>query len=127
VRAVPHLCELYPGICLTTEEKARKNLSHGKKNLSQGQKNLSQGKENLSQGQENLSQGKENLSQGKENLRVRKTSVRVRKTRSVNATRGRGFNLSVGGHDPLKVSCAHHSESGRESIKADSKECTVTS
>jgi len=27
MRAVPRLCELYPGICLTTEEKARKNLS----------------------------------------------------------------------------------------------------
>jgi hypothetical protein len=27
VRAVPRLCELYPGICLTTEEKARKTLS----------------------------------------------------------------------------------------------------
>ena len=27
--AVPRLCELYPGICLTTEEKARKNLSQG--------------------------------------------------------------------------------------------------
>jgi hypothetical protein len=27
LRAVPHLCVLYPGICLTTEEKARKNLS----------------------------------------------------------------------------------------------------
>jgi hypothetical protein len=26
MRAVPRLCELYPGICLTTEEKARKNL-----------------------------------------------------------------------------------------------------
>jgi hypothetical protein len=24
VRAVPHLCGLYPGICLTTEEKTRK-------------------------------------------------------------------------------------------------------
>jgi hypothetical protein len=24
VRAVPRLCELYPGICLTTEEKERK-------------------------------------------------------------------------------------------------------
>ena len=24
------LCEFYPGICLTTEEKARKNLSQGK-------------------------------------------------------------------------------------------------
>jgi len=36
VRAVPRLRELYPGICLTTEEKARKNLSQGGKNLSQG-------------------------------------------------------------------------------------------
>jgi hypothetical protein len=29
VRAVPHFCGFYPGICLTTEEKARKNLSQG--------------------------------------------------------------------------------------------------
>jgi len=29
VRAVPRLGYLYPGICLTTEEKARKNLSQG--------------------------------------------------------------------------------------------------
>jgi len=29
VRAVPSLCGFYPGICLTTEEKARKNLSQG--------------------------------------------------------------------------------------------------
>ena len=28
-RAVPRLCELYPGICLTTEEKAWGNLSRG--------------------------------------------------------------------------------------------------
>jgi hypothetical protein len=27
VRAVPRLCELHPGICLTTEEKSWKNLS----------------------------------------------------------------------------------------------------
>ena len=26
---MPRLCELYPGICLATEEKARKNLSQG--------------------------------------------------------------------------------------------------
>jgi len=32
VRAVPRLCELYPGICLTSEEKARKNLSQGRTN-----------------------------------------------------------------------------------------------
>ena len=35
MRAVPRLCEFYPGICLTTEEKAWENLSQGKKNLSQ--------------------------------------------------------------------------------------------
>jgi hypothetical protein len=37
---VPRLCEIYPGICLTTEEKARKNLSQGKKNLSQVKENF---------------------------------------------------------------------------------------
>jgi len=26
---MPRLCELYPGICLTTEEEARTNLSQG--------------------------------------------------------------------------------------------------
>jgi hypothetical protein len=39
---VPRLCEFYPGICLTTEEKACKTLSQGKKNLNQVKKNLSQ-------------------------------------------------------------------------------------
>jgi hypothetical protein len=29
--AVPRLCRLYPGICLTTEEKAWINLGHGSK------------------------------------------------------------------------------------------------
>jgi len=29
VRTVPRLCELYPGICITTEEKAGRNLSQG--------------------------------------------------------------------------------------------------
>ena len=29
MRAVPRLGELYSGICLTSEEKARKNLSQG--------------------------------------------------------------------------------------------------
>ena len=29
VRAVPRLCGFYPGTCLTTEEKARENLSQG--------------------------------------------------------------------------------------------------
>ena len=35
MRAVTRLCEFYPGICLTTEEKAQKNLSQVKKNLGQ--------------------------------------------------------------------------------------------
>ena len=30
MRAVPCLCEFYPGICLITEEKARKTLSQGR-------------------------------------------------------------------------------------------------
>ena len=38
---MPRLCEFYPGICLTAEEKARKTLSQGKKNISQVKKNLS--------------------------------------------------------------------------------------
>jgi hypothetical protein len=42
VRALPHLREFYPGICLTTAEKARKNLSQGKINLSKVKKNFSQ-------------------------------------------------------------------------------------
>jgi hypothetical protein len=43
MRAVPRLCEfLYPGICLTTQVEARKNLSQSKKNLSWVKKNLSQ-------------------------------------------------------------------------------------
>jgi hypothetical protein len=38
VRSVPRLCEFYPGICLKTEEKARKNLSQVKKNLKTSKK-----------------------------------------------------------------------------------------
>ena len=36
VRAVPRLCELCPGICLTIEEKARKNLSQGSRRVPAG-------------------------------------------------------------------------------------------
>jgi len=36
VRAVPRLGELYPGICLTTEEKARKTLSQGSRRMPAG-------------------------------------------------------------------------------------------
>ena len=33
MRTVPRLCEFYPGICLTTEEKAWKNLSQGSRRV----------------------------------------------------------------------------------------------
>jgi len=36
MRAVPHLCLLYPGICLTTEGKARKSLSQGSRRITVG-------------------------------------------------------------------------------------------
>jgi hypothetical protein len=36
VRAMPRLCGFYPGICLTTEEKARKNLSEGSQRVPAG-------------------------------------------------------------------------------------------
>ena len=36
VRAVPLLCDLYPGISLTTEGKTRKYLSHGSRRVSVG-------------------------------------------------------------------------------------------
>jgi len=36
MRAVPRFCGFYSGTCLTTEEKARKNLSQGSQYLSQG-------------------------------------------------------------------------------------------
>jgi len=36
VWAVSRLCELHPGICLTTEEKARKNPSQGSRRVPVG-------------------------------------------------------------------------------------------
>jgi hypothetical protein len=36
VQAVPRLCGFYPGICLTTEERARKNLSQGSRRVPAG-------------------------------------------------------------------------------------------
>jgi len=33
---MPRLCELYPGICLTTEEKAQKYLSRGSRRVPVG-------------------------------------------------------------------------------------------
>jgi len=36
VRAVQRLCGFYPGICLTTEEKAWKNLSQGSRRVPAG-------------------------------------------------------------------------------------------
>jgi len=36
VRAVPLLCGIYPGICLTADEKARKSLSQGNRKVPVG-------------------------------------------------------------------------------------------
>jgi len=36
VRAVPHLRELYPGICLTNKEKTQRNLSQGSRRVPAG-------------------------------------------------------------------------------------------
>jgi hypothetical protein len=36
VRAVPRLRGLYPGICITTEEKTRKTLSQGRRRVPSG-------------------------------------------------------------------------------------------
>ena len=36
VRAEPHVCGFYPGICFTTEEKSRKNLSQGTRKVQGG-------------------------------------------------------------------------------------------
>jgi len=33
---VPRLCDVYPGICLTAEEKTRKNLSQGSRRMPVG-------------------------------------------------------------------------------------------
>jgi hypothetical protein len=33
LQSVPRLCELYPGICLTTEEKTQRNLSQGSRRV----------------------------------------------------------------------------------------------
>jgi len=40
VLAVPRLCGFYPGICLITEEKARKKLSQGSQNNTVSEKKI---------------------------------------------------------------------------------------
>ena len=40
VRAAPRLCELYHGLCLTAEEKARKALSQGSRRVPVGTMNI---------------------------------------------------------------------------------------
>ena len=47
VQAVPHLCKLYPGICLTAEEKARKNLSQGSQRVPAGTKKTEYTEQNI--------------------------------------------------------------------------------
>ena len=38
MRTVPRFCDVYPGICITTEEKARKTLSQGSRRMPVGTK-----------------------------------------------------------------------------------------
>jgi hypothetical protein len=80
---VLRLCELYRGICFRTEEKARKNFSHGRKNLCQRRKNFGQGMKNLSQGIKNPTQG-------------RKASVRVGVTEACHIISGFKFGTNFG-------------------------------
>jgi hypothetical protein len=42
VRAVPRLCESYPGICFTTEEKARRNLNQDSRTMPIGKEYIEQ-------------------------------------------------------------------------------------
>jgi len=114
---VPRLCKFYPGICLTTEGKARKNLIQDKKTLSQVKKNLSQVKKNLSQCKKNLSQVNKNLSQVKKTLsqfnrnlsQVKKTLSEVNKNLSqVKKTLSQGKkNLSQVKKKPQSEYCIH--------------------
>jgi hypothetical protein len=47
VRAVPRLCELYPSICLITEEKARKTLRQGSRRVPVGMMKTEYTEENI--------------------------------------------------------------------------------
>jgi hypothetical protein len=47
VWAMPCLCELYPGICLQTEEKAWKNLSQGSQRVPIGTMKTEYTEENI--------------------------------------------------------------------------------
>ena len=47
VRAVPLLCVLYPGLCLTNEEKARKNLSQDSRRMPVGTMKTEYTKQNI--------------------------------------------------------------------------------
>jgi hypothetical protein len=44
---MPCLCELYPGICLTTEEKVQKNLSQGSRRVPVGKMKTEHTEQNI--------------------------------------------------------------------------------
>jgi hypothetical protein len=50
VPAVPRLCKLYPGICLTTDEKAWKNLSQGSRRVPAGTMKIQAGTKKIRNG-----------------------------------------------------------------------------
>ena len=47
MRAVPCLCDLYPDISLTTEEKARKNLSQASRRVPAGTMKIGYTEQNM--------------------------------------------------------------------------------
>jgi hypothetical protein len=60
MRAVPCLCQLYPGICLTTEEKAWKNLSQGSRSVPDGTMKTEYTEQNI-HNNKNIYQGRTNV------------------------------------------------------------------
>jgi hypothetical protein len=62
---VPRVCVFYPGICVTTEAKSRKNLNQGKKNLTEVKKKPHSGQEKA------LNQGRKMLEQTSEVLHIK--------------------------------------------------------
>jgi len=47
MQTVPRLCEIFPGICPTTEEKAWKNLGQGSRRMPVGKEYTEQSRENI--------------------------------------------------------------------------------
>ena len=75
MRAVPRLCEFYPGICLTTEGK-----KHGKTSVRVRKTSVRLRKTSVRLRKTSVRVRKTSVRLRKTSVRVRKTSVRLRKT-----------------------------------------------